>query len=690
MSIFWNNKKQSKLISNFFEGKSFVINACKSLYGEFIDILKNTFNNNIIEKLNIPKIIVIGAESSGKSSLLESIIKCPIFPRNTTICTRQPIHVILRTANVNDEISYVIKHNDIIINIEKEEILQKITEIMSFIDGDNISSDEILITITELNMPNFEFYDLPGIIAYPEQIAIKTREITEYYLKQENIIIVCVIPATTPRITSYYPISLIQKYNKEKNTIIALTMADRVQNDNIYELLVKRIEYTTDEFSDLNFAGCVSVINRSHKDTQTLIENDKNEELWFINNILNDIPDNYDESLIAKIKNNIGIQNLIKNIDILYNNFIKDEWIPNTISQFKSDLIKNKLELVKLGVSDVYIKKNAISCDSYDFYDEEHQISKLYLIQYNNILDKICKFIDKDIFIDKITKKYNDDTRKTRKYLDYDDLLTLLNSHSLISSFDDINFIQIYNNDMYRWSNTNKHFINTIHIDDYNKKFDKIKDKMFIINNDYINCEIFEEEIKQKLNGNIYSESDILLFNNEFCNYTDNILNNNTFTSILLNNNMITMQPECDETTYKNTVQYKFDNEEIYDVMNENKYNYIYNINRFSEFNKEVICNIICDYNKFIFKEFNDIKKVMKYNCIMNNYSLKETVNIYYKFITNILSMHKEENYYDTYVIEDNLTENIDYQQKRQQISDNLINIANTMINLKKLKKNYE
>ena len=30
---------------------------------------------------------------------------------------------------------------------------------MSQIDGDNISSEEILITITELNMPNFEFYD---------------------------------------------------------------------------------------------------------------------------------------------------------------------------------------------------------------------------------------------------------------------------------------------------------------------------------------------------------------------------------------------------------------------------------------------------------------------------------------------------------------------------------------------------
>ena len=64
MSIFWNSKKQTKLISNFFEGKSFIINASTSLYGEFNKILKNTFNNNIIKKLNIPKIIVIGSDTS--------------------------------------------------------------------------------------------------------------------------------------------------------------------------------------------------------------------------------------------------------------------------------------------------------------------------------------------------------------------------------------------------------------------------------------------------------------------------------------------------------------------------------------------------------------------------------------------------------------------------------------------------
>ena len=56
----------------------------------------------------VPKVIVIGAESSGKSSLLENITKCPIFPRNTSICTRQPIHLKLSKLEEDENPEYKI------------------------------------------------------------------------------------------------------------------------------------------------------------------------------------------------------------------------------------------------------------------------------------------------------------------------------------------------------------------------------------------------------------------------------------------------------------------------------------------------------------------------------------------------------------------------------------------------------
>ena len=43
-----------------------------------------------------PRIVVIGDESAGKSTILEQLANMPIFPRNRRFCTRLPIHLRLR------------------------------------------------------------------------------------------------------------------------------------------------------------------------------------------------------------------------------------------------------------------------------------------------------------------------------------------------------------------------------------------------------------------------------------------------------------------------------------------------------------------------------------------------------------------------------------------------------------------
>ena len=97
---FWGKVKKS-VETTFWNGNSITKTTFNSLFGNFLNIIETLFHtqsNIITDNLDIPKIIVIGAESSGKSCLLENIIKCPIFPRNQSICTKQPIHVKLKTA----------------------------------------------------------------------------------------------------------------------------------------------------------------------------------------------------------------------------------------------------------------------------------------------------------------------------------------------------------------------------------------------------------------------------------------------------------------------------------------------------------------------------------------------------------------------------------------------------------------
>lgn len=635
----WNNKNQIKKKSEFFHGSAIVKYACESLYGKFIDILKKTFNDNILDTLNIPKIIVIGAESSGKSSLLESIIKCPIFPRNSTICTKQPIHLILKTANNIEEINYSITYKNITTPTKKDDISENITKIMLETDIEKVSSEEILVTICELNLPNFEFYDLPGIRAYPQDIAEQTRNITETYLKKDNIIVVCVIPATTPRITSYYPISLIQKYQKEQNTIIALTMADRVQEDNIYELIVKRIEYTSDEFLNLNISGCVSVINRSHTDNISLIENDKNNEKFY-KSIIDEIPMDYEQNLIIKIKDNIGIQNLIKKIDILYNNFIKSQWIPNTITNFELNLQNIKNDITHLGLSSNFINKNEIS-----------KINDLYNKYQKKIISNICLF-NKDI--NNFNKRINLTTDINEN--NFDIIYVSLIVNSLIINYDNENFMPIFNENTYIIDNTYE-----MYDDDTNETYDivlydKIKNFSRIIN--------FNNII---LNGNITNEIFPCKINETELNKIDNMLYD--------------IDKHMSNESLQSYIQNSFDNKNIYELDIEN--NFMYNVNRFTKLNKTIITKIINEYNKYIFKNLIKFKNIMEFNYIKDGHSLETMCEMYYNFLMQLSSKF-------------NMCENVNEVEEnsinaktREKLLNDLIGVAKNINDLKNLKKTY-
>ena len=312
-----------------------------------MSIISNDFitNNTNTILYEVPKVIVVGAESSGKSSLLENITKCPIFPRDTSICTRQPIHLKLSKLENDDKPEYKIIYEGEETHTTKTKIVFTLENMMKHL-GDDISDKVITVYIKDENLPCFEFIDLPGIRAYPEDIATKTANLAEKYIMMENTIILCVAPATTPRLTSYMPISMIKKHNKCNSSMLALTMCDRVQEEDIYDLIIKRLINQSDELEGLGFADCIGVVNRS-KNTVTLSANEVKEKKWFEENIVDNIPDDFeDEDLLI---NSIGTNVLINNIIDLYNKYIKDTWVPNTIIKYKKEMDDYTNKLNALG-----------------------------------------------------------------------------------------------------------------------------------------------------------------------------------------------------------------------------------------------------------------------------------------------------------------------------------------------------
>ena len=339
MSWFFNNSEEKKT-SDFFKGINIFDKLKESIYGQIKTSINNIFEYDFTKDYILPKIIIMGNESSGKSCLLENIIKCQIFPRGTGICTKCPIHLKLITSEI-ERYSVTINDKEIILK-NKNEIYDIVKDNM---DNMELTDKEIIISISEKNLPTFDFYDLPGIVSYPTKDAKKTRNITKKYLMENNLIVLCVVPATMTRLTCCNSIALIQKLKLEKNTILALTMADRVQFNNIPELLINRILKTSDEIQNLNFNSCVAVVNRTHNDVYSLEENDENEIKWFKNNLINNIPDSHkNEGKI--ISENITINNLIKKIDLLYSKYIEKEWKPNVMEKIldKKKLLINEID----------------------------------------------------------------------------------------------------------------------------------------------------------------------------------------------------------------------------------------------------------------------------------------------------------------------------------------------------------
>lgn len=57
-----------------------------------IDKLKDI---GLDKHITLPKIIVVGSQSSGKSSLLESIVGLDFLPRGSGVVTRRPLELRL-------------------------------------------------------------------------------------------------------------------------------------------------------------------------------------------------------------------------------------------------------------------------------------------------------------------------------------------------------------------------------------------------------------------------------------------------------------------------------------------------------------------------------------------------------------------------------------------------------------------
>ncbi|XP_036615728.1 dynamin-1-like protein isoform X8 [Trichosurus vulpecula] len=187
-----------------------------------INKLQDVFNTVGADIIQLPQIVVVGTQSSGKSSVLESLVGRDLLPRGTGVVTRRPL--ILQLVHVSQEDRGKTSGDENGIQAEEwgkflhtknklytdfDEIRQEIENETERISGNNkgVSPEPIHLKIFSPNVVNLTLVDLPGMTKVPvgdqpKDIELQIRELILRFISNPNSIILAVTAANTDMATS--------------------------------------------------------------------------------------------------------------------------------------------------------------------------------------------------------------------------------------------------------------------------------------------------------------------------------------------------------------------------------------------------------------------------------------------------------------------------------------------------------
>uniref|UniRef100_A0A7S0WQS1 Dynamin GTPase n=1 Tax=Chlamydomonas leiostraca TaxID=1034604 RepID=A0A7S0WQS1_9CHLO len=174
---------------------------------------ETAMSQNAVLWNKLSTIVVVGGQSSGKSSVLEAVVGRDFLPRGTGIVTRRPLVLqLVKEDDPNAQEWGVFGHNPDKrwfnfeeirgeIEVETERHLQKHG------NGRVVSPDPIYLTVHSPHVPNLTMVDMPGLTkvpidGQPASIVQELEDMARMYVKGENAIILAVTPANADLATS--------------------------------------------------------------------------------------------------------------------------------------------------------------------------------------------------------------------------------------------------------------------------------------------------------------------------------------------------------------------------------------------------------------------------------------------------------------------------------------------------------
>jgi dynamin 1-like protein len=229
-----------------------ILNIANDINGLFSE-------TNLVEykpDISLPRLVVVGTQSSGKSSVLNCIIGIDLLPTGRNMVTRTPIDIRLHKVKTGATEGWV-EFGDYTSDgwiIEKKIMIKmpipletEIAEIRDFItqktigiagEGMNISDTPIIMNIYSPNVPNLSLVDLPGLTmvactdkGQPEDIKDRIEKLVVSFIKDKKTIVIAVMQARSDLETDI-GLGLIKKYDISGQRIIGvLTKPDLMNHE---------------------------------------------------------------------------------------------------------------------------------------------------------------------------------------------------------------------------------------------------------------------------------------------------------------------------------------------------------------------------------------------------------------------------------------------------------------------------
>uniref|UniRef100_A0A4W5R6Z8 Interferon-induced GTP-binding protein Mx n=1 Tax=Hucho hucho TaxID=62062 RepID=A0A4W5R6Z8_9TELE len=203
----------------------------------FIDLIDDMRSIGIDKELPLPTIAVVGDQSSGKSSVLETLSGVAL-PRGTGIVTRCPLLLQLYKQTNNRQVLF---HQYFPIDLTAQNVLAG--------KGVGICEDLITLKITSSTVCDLSLIDLPGITrvavkGQPDDIGAHIKNLILKFIKNKRTIILVVVPCNVD-IATTEALKMAQEMDPEgTRTLAILTKPDLIDpgaEKNVLEIVHNRV-----------------------------------------------------------------------------------------------------------------------------------------------------------------------------------------------------------------------------------------------------------------------------------------------------------------------------------------------------------------------------------------------------------------------------------------------------------------